>query len=220
MKHIAIGTKDIKFLNDINQVLKKIYVRYFIFKDGFVVSFPGDTSVEGGFHFSIIAESEKLFNLLQIDPSSIICFYSNQLYTVVKDQKKNIQSISIDTENGHIYLTTNEGKQHSVGSLSHELTEYRTITSRYAEAKLKYSNLSGEKLDNSVVSLLCDNELAIITKGRYRVRLTKKVIPNIKENMPITISFAETSEKDLFEMTIGTEKDGIECYHSYNCLYY
>jgi len=38
--------------------------------------------------------------------------------------------------------------------------------------------------------------------------------------MPITISFAETSEKDLFEMTIGTEKDGIECYHSYNCLYY
>lgn len=215
-----ITTKDLKVINDLNQVLKKVYKRYTIFSNGFIIpTTTEDSMVSGGIHFSIIPPEtvkklQDIFNLnLTSDTYSLIVeLDASAVFKAIKDNKKDLSSLSfIDN---HIYF---QGKDmYPIGFVQQD-SNVETYLKKVLELHTLFDLV---ELSEEVVESLSNNNMAILGKEEYKVRLTKEVIPNLKKDMLVHIGFRNDSEPTLFQIMIKTTKNDISSFHFYKCIRY
>jgi hypothetical protein len=211
-KIIPVVSKDIKFLNDINQVVKKSFLRYFIARNGVVFTNDDGKVMDNGIHFSFIEDMDKIMNLIGIPERHILMLDSAEVYTHFKDQKKFIKYLKINDQG--IFISGEE-KECRIGALI-DLTD--SMESVYKSAVDRILKNDGITISNDDIEKLLKNEVVTYGEGDTRVRVTKTLIPHIKLDLPITITFLDVENPDLFETMISITKDNITNFHVYTCI--
>jgi hypothetical protein len=209
---IPVVSKNVKILNDINQVVKKSFLRYFITRNGVVFTPSEGRAIDNGKHFSFIEEIEKLTSLIDIPERHVLMLESAKVYTHYKDQKKFIKYLKINDEG--VYLSGELGDC-CIGSIMKITDSIESIYTSAVERIMK----KDERLilDNDMEALL-RNEVVTYVDGDKRVRLTKTLIPHIKIGLPINITFLDIEDPNLFEVMLSITKDKVTNFHVYTCI--
>ena len=211
--NISIASKELKFINDINQVVKKSFLHYFITDKGLIFTDVNGACIDNGFHFSYIRNIDKLLEVIPIPNDELLVFYSQDLFNAIKENKKIIHSIKI--LNNKVYLVTDK-ESFLVGQYA-EFDEglkeiYRKAVTYTFKLEPQY------ELPNELIKSLVENEIITYRQGDHKVRITKTLFPHIKVGLPIKISFIGLNENDLFETIINITKDNVTNFHVYKCI--
>lgn len=213
---IPVDSKKIKVLNDINQVLKKPFIRYY-FDSGFAFTHPEYIEkMSSGFHFSYVNPSKyNVDDLLPHKEGYMIEISSDLLYKAIKDNKKVITDITI--ENNLIAFTGN--------SYTFPIGRYVKITEDMIKLYNKCLDIyrdkdivDMQKIDNSSIELIYANEIVNCGKGDKRIRLTKPLIPHIKSGLDLYLNTKDTDNPGIFEASVVLVKSGIYNFHVFNCV--
>lgn len=209
-----IDKKQIKLLNDLNQITKKVFARYYIFSDGFLIPSPGERQIKGGFHFCVSPDTQRILEIFELT-EQVVYINSNDLYKTVKDNKKIITHILV--ESSKIYLTDGAETKFVIGGY-HKPTE--AVGKNYARARVKYENSDKSHISAEMVESLCANNIVAFSDDNYKVRLTKELVPNIKKDFPMSIAFIPSDDENVFETLILLKKDEVVNCHLYKCIKY
>lgn len=210
----AIDKKQIKLLNDLNQIAKKVFARYYLFSDGFLIPSPGERQIKGGFHFCVSPTTQDILNIFELS-EQVVYIDSVNLYKAVKDNKKVITHITIEASK--IYLSDGAEQKFLIGGY-HKPTE--AVGKNYAKARVKYENSDKHPVGADMVESLCANNLVGFSDDTYKVRITKELVPNIKKDLPMSVAFIPVDEEDVFELLLLLKKDEVVNCHLYKCIKY
>jgi hypothetical protein len=210
---ISITNKELKVINDINQVVKKSFLHYFITDKGLIFTDVNGACIDNGFHFSYIHNIDKLLEIIPIPDDELLVFYSQDLFNAIKENKKIINSIKI--LNNKVYLVTDKDS-FLVGQYAKFDEGLKEIYRKAFTYTLKLDPQC--KLPDELIKSLVENEIITYRQGEYKIRITKTLFPHIKVGLPINISFVDLNENDLFETIINITKDNVTNFHVYKCI--
>lgn len=211
--NISITNKELKVINDINQVVKKSFLHYFITDKGLIFTDVNGACIDNGFHFSYIHNIDKLLEVIPIPNDELLVFYSQDLFNAVKENKKKINSIKI-TKN-KIYLVT-DNDSFLVGQYAEFDEGLKEIYRKAVTYTLKLD--PQYEIPDELIERLIQNEIITYRQGEYKVRIAKSLFPHIKVGLPIKVSFIDLNENDLFEAIINITKDNVTNFHVYKCI--
>lgn len=192
-------------LNKINQELKHIFNYYIISNDGTMMLKNNDQYILSGIHF---------INLIDFKPFSFMYdfnnyeFSSKDIFDIIKNHKKDINSIFID--NGELYLKSDKDK-YKIGNVNSDVS--------YPLSYIDDSNNMIELSQSDCINLI-RNKYVNLSLDKFRVRITKEVIPGLKKSHKIIIFFKEhETDNKLFYLILKVYRDGMITYHKYRCIY-
>lgn len=212
----AIVSKDIKIINDVNQVVKKLFHHYVIFPDGMITG-HAESKLPYGIHWSTLDKDkcDTIFNLLPVNTDFPIVLDSLTVYTIYKDCKKEMTDIRIDVD-GSIYIVGNI--EYKIGFILTDAVDELMFNKKVYEQNMK--DLKLEEMAFEASGLLMANEMVTYESGEYKIRVTKSVIPNLKKDSVIHIGFIDSNVDGLFESVITMKKDMVNSFHKYQCIKY
>jgi hypothetical protein len=213
----SLVSKDIKVINDFNQISKKIFKNYYIFNNILVCN-NEDANINKGQHFAFTINN-PLNNLLE---DKLLYITTDNIFKTIKDQKKNIKQININDDNELFISGDNELKSH-IGKIMDHTKMDDNITQLFINANyyIKNSLNTFNFLSKEIKESLCDNNLIIYKKDDYKFRLTKELIPNLKVEYPINIVFFDIPQNlDLIEVLICVDRGILKSFHKYICIKY
>ena len=203
---------EFKKMNDMNQDMKHIFTRYSLYNKIVV----GELVNPHGKHYAKVDYS------LPGLPDNIIVTISSQLFfNTQKEYKKFITGYQIDNEN--LYLILDGMENVLIGTAidstglaaSRKLIELKEAR-ELIESSREYIKLTDDEMDE----LLVFKTKICIQSGKFKVYLTKDIIPNLKKNDYVDIAFAETNNKTVFQMIIRICRGGTTLtHHVYKCIY-
>jgi hypothetical protein len=215
-KLIPAVSKDLKILNTINQVVKKVYLHYFVTHNGIVFTNEKGLAMDSGKHFSYIKDMDKLLNLIEIPVGHVLALKSDAIFVVMRDHKKIIRGIKIENQQVSIHTTQQDfpiGTYIEVNDLMRE--EAKTAASWI----IKFDNHIA--LDEAVIAELLDNKVVLHMEDDYKLRMTKTLFPHIKKGLRMTVGFRDDNEKpELFDAILTVTKDDVKNFHMYKCIRY
>ena len=209
----------VKKLYDLNQIIKNIADRYYVFPNGLIIIDDNDRAVDKGIHFSIIKNYDGSFN-----NEDIISYYdSKEIFNAFKFNKKDIENISININK--LFLSGKDDLLLKIGICYHKNEILKNIKDYLSKALFileEHTNESSILLSEKDKSLLLNKNLIICTDGRFKLRLCKELIPNLKEQDSVRIWFDvnESFIKNIFKAIIAVEKKEIINYHIYKAINY
>lgn len=213
---IGVTKKIIKGLNDINQDLKTIFSEYYLYPDGIIVSEPEKYLYNVGSHMCKI-------EYLPVEElkSYILKLYSDKIYKTVKDYKKIIDSISV--ESGTIYLS-GDGQKFHVGELIDiDSIKAKTIEKIYLDSVEKFNkcslNTKRMTIDAEDVEALVKNEFRYANIDKYSTRVTRGIAPGLKKSHSLSIWFNDLDDERLYNMMLDVERATVHSYHIYTCIF-
>jgi hypothetical protein len=209
-----IVSKDIKVLNDINQVVKKSFLHYFIARNGVVITDDKGLAIDNGAHFSFIEDTDKLTKLIDIPEKHLLMLEAPVVYTHYKDQKKHIKYMKVNDEG--VFLSGENGDVR-IGKII-EVTP--SIQEAFKSAVDKILVKSEELMTDDLIEAMLRNEIVTYGEGEYKVRLTKTLFPHIKIGLPITVTHLDVEDPNLFQVMLSITKDKITNFHVYTCIKY
>lgn len=211
----ALTAKERNLINDINQVVKKSFLHYFILEDGLVMSNPKGFAVDKGFHFSICKKFEIIKNLIPIPHNHVLVVSAQNMFVTFRDRKKEIEQIMID--NNIVYVGS-DNLRLPIGKLVE-----RTASIDLAEQKihnfLQHVDEEG-RLPDEMVDKMLANEITTYQKGKFKIRLTKELFPHIKKGIDLNVSFIDSGEPYTFKTLLSVDKGNVQNFHLYECIYY
>lgn len=210
---ISITSKELKVINDINQVVKKSFLHYFITDKGLIFADVNGACIDNGFHFSYIHNIDKLLEVIPIPNDELLVFYSQDLFNAVKENKKTIKSIKV--LNNKVFLVTDK-ETILVGQYAKFDESLKEIYRKAFTYTLKLE--PQYELPDDLIKSLIENEIITYRQEDYKIRITKSLFPHIKVGLPIKISFIDLNENDLFEAIINITKDNVTNFHVYKCI--
>jgi hypothetical protein len=210
----SLTTKDIKKLNDLNQVAKKVFKKYHIFPGGIIVCDENDSCCNKGIHFGIT--DEKVLCML---PENLVLSLSTEtIFKVIKDRKKDIKYLKVD--NHSLFLAGDDiefliGSVLPVEEINGEMIQLKAL----AEEGIK-NCADSEDISVTLVDSLCNNELIVFNKGDgLKLRMTKELTPGIKNSFKVSVTMVgDLNDKSLFNTYIRVIRDNMITYHQYKCV--
>lgn len=198
--------------NEVNQNMKHLFTQYSIY-NGLVF---GDYLPEQGKHYAKIN-----YNLPELLDNALITINSVVLFNTQKDYKKNIKGYKIENEN--LYLVMTDMDDVLIGtSIDFDGLAATKKQKSYEEADniINDSRLYIPLSDSDIEDMVVYKTKITIAHDKFKVYLTKDIIPNVKKTDYIDISFSETNIKTVFQMIIRINRGGtILTHHVYRCLY-
>jgi len=115
-----------------------------------------------------------------------------------------------------LYLNLSSGVEEWIGGLFdiENTPEHKASLTR---SIITHTN-NAITLSLDVVKLLLDNRIYTYIQDVYKVRLTKELLPSLKKDMKITISFEQDTNPILFNLILGMAKENVTTYHMYKCI--
>jgi hypothetical protein len=208
--------KELKWIHTLNQVVKKIYNKYVVdLQTGFVFGDVNERVPNKGTHFAIYRD---ILNLKDILPEEIthLVLYSDNIFSVMKEYKKNITGIQIDQQ--EIYFTLDTNQKYQIGSLDVP-EESKQVFERSKDVYRQFIDVT---LTEDYVYELLDKRLVVIQSGNYKLRATKELVPGINAKSLLYVGFSDTwiDHPNHFNTIMITERTGVHVYHVYTCIHY
>lgn len=216
MKRIDVTSKELKKLNDLNQIIKKVYSRYVLIPEGFILQFKEFTATKvGGTHYYFYELMDKMYEL--IPEKKPVVLFSQEIFTTMRDKKKEMKGIVLD-DDGNLYI---EGEQlYQIGFI---IKEPEPLLGEELKHAHELRGLLYTKMDNELVERMLVNDIIRLVVDKYRVRLVKTLIPNIKKDLDIFVGFQQNSEmEELFHVVLSAALMDYKLlsYHRYPCVNY
>lgn len=207
-------SKDLKFLNDINQVVKKSFLRYFVARNGIVFTDDSGSALPMGYHFSFIEDMEKFLNYLPIPEQHVLMLDSRDVYLTMRDHKKLMQYIRV--VNDTVFIA-GEKLNSKIGKF---MPIDENMMATYSKVVGYAGQDPGKELDDELIEAMIKNEVISYGDSPFSVRMTKTLFPHIKVGLPISINFFEVEDPKLFQILIRINKSDILNFHLYTCIKY
>lgn len=211
----ALTPKERNLINDINQVVKKSFLHYFILEDGLVMSNPKGFAIEKGFHFSLCKKFDVIKNLIPIPEKHILVISAQNMFVTFRDRKKEIEQIMIEN---NVVFVGSDSVRLPIGKLVERTPSIDSMEQKIHNF-LGYVDVEGRIPDESVDKML-ENEIITFEKGKYKIRLTKELFPHIKKGIDLNVSFIETGDPYTFKTLLSVDKGNVQNYHLFDCIYY
>jgi hypothetical protein len=195
-----------------------MFKRFYLFKNGMMVSKSDDQELPIGFHFC--TSDTNPFNFIE---NKVIEMSTSAIFKLLKERKKEIKYVSIIESD--LYFESDDN-QFLIGSIiePHKIdTEIQDI---YFKAKNFLStNINFSLLDDNVKEILCQKGIVTYfsdhSLGDYKLRMTNQLIPALKKDMQVKIGFHDVpKESSLFYTLMLVERGTILSHHIYKCLKY
>jgi hypothetical protein len=208
-----LDKKSLKKINDYNQITKKIFKSYIIFENGLIISEDCNSSLSNGIHFAYSKIDWDFFNT----DKKVMRIYTDVIFKCIKDNKKEIQNIVV--ENDLIYF---HGEKLNIkfGEYLNELTEKQIELKQFTTNYINnISTYNIQQIDDKNVLSLCENNLETIIYDKFKLRLTQKVIPDLKNTYNMSLNCIDLNKDKLFETIFHINRDDIiTTYHKYTCI--
>lgn len=216
---IPIVSKNVKPFNDLNQIVKKCFNIYFIFRNGLICSPTGEyvKGINKGTHIAFCESLVKeiyafIESHYRIEEGKFISFISDQLFTALKEKKKLLESIKIEDNVISIFRDKEEFTVGYIANVDEVDLESGQLLAKHI---MRNDHIS---MNFSIEGLL-NNELVTITKDDCKARMTKELIPVLKKDSNIYYNIMNGS-KDRFKLLIICESKGVRLLHVYTCVKY
>lgn len=214
---IEIPKGFLKKLNDLNQDAKVLFNNYYLYPSGIVVSQPDEYKYSVGKHFCTTR-----YKFIDENDDKILRFNSQRIYSVIKDKKKFLTHIEM--VDNTIFLTGEDIKEPIGEYFYPDSMQITKLNSEYEYILKSMEIVNTSKpdvhLDEYDVEAIVKNEYRNVSSGRYKSRITNKIIPGIKASHDITISFYNNDTDDrLFNMMIEAGRAMLHSFHLYTCIY-
>lgn len=214
---LPISSKDIKYMNSINQELKVIFEEYLI-KDGLVLTGPDKFLLNKGYHFAMVPFAPLVLN----ENIGTIVYSSKGIYNAFKANKSKLNSIYYDNTDDCIYVDFTTGDVVLIADI------VKSIDIRYHnkfDIYKKHINVPNDfrMIPESSVITMCDKSPVMLESGsELETVITKELIPGMKNTKSKTTkaSYAmrETKDPDTFELYLRGDHEFIKSYHKYLCF--
>jgi hypothetical protein len=212
MQLIPVTSKDVKFINDINQVVKKSFLHYFVVRNGVAFTNMESRAMDNGIHFSFIENIERLKELIPIPERYAVKLSSAAIYTTIKDNKKHLKHIKI--ENDQVFLQI----ENDFVLIGEYVLVEEEVHNNYAGAVFRMQKKEDITLLDSTIEAMLNNEIVTHSDGENKIRITKSLFPHIKVGVPISITFLNLDDPSLFEAMVSITKDNVTNFHVYTCI--
>lgn len=209
--------KEIKKINDFNQDAKNIFTEYYILPSGIII---GESTLLRGIHFILLNDNLPIEN-------KVLSFNSKDIYTSIKDNKKNITNLLF--VNSDIYFETIDiNKNLIIGqyytteeSLPNKINANKDTVSKIISDYISIQSNETVNIDTNDVESLVSNGVLNITAGKYMTRITKELIPGLRKNDNINILFYDDINPELFKIVIqvNRSKSKMISYHVYTAIF-
>lgn len=213
---IDVDSKKLKVLNDINQVVKKPFDRYY-FLNNVVFANLSNISLDAGVHFSYVdPDKYSLKELLPHKENHVIELISEIVYKAIKDYKKVITKLSINDDK--IYLT-GDGNTFLIGRYVPVSEEIIKLYETAADYIKDHPVSSMEEINEKDKASMYANEIVNCGSGDKRIRLTKPLLPNITMKSDIYVKNLDIEDNpNIFSSIVLLVKSNVLNYHIYNCV--
>lgn len=216
--------KDLKVINDLNQVVKNLFEQYVISLDeNLIMGVSGLSALNKGTHFSTYSGVEQIKNMLP-EGLKYIRLVAGSVFGAIRDHKKEL--IGIEVVDRNIYFTRKDAEADSIVQIQigdiidRPLDDDWTYRTYFLAGKMKQIQMP--EPSDLHVNLLMEREMVMLKEGDYKVRVTKEIIPNLTSKSEVSILFTDefVSDPTLFNLIIRMEKTGVATYSIYTCLKY
>lgn len=218
LKNLDFDKKQIKKLNEFNQITKNYFNYYYMFDNGLLICRDHEKfkKAQKGFHFCV----STINPLCDMDDGKIFALTSDCVYKIIKDRKKDITGLALENDNILFSLTENNmfniGKIYDYSKLPKDLMDNYNIamkTMKQCSESERYDILHDD------VTTLMTNGIINYEKKGYKLRITRELIPNLKKDSNVSIRFFDIpKDTSLFHVVITVTRDEIVSYHKYTCI--
>lgn len=216
-KKTPITSKDIKYMNNINQELKVIFEEYVV-RDGLVLTGPDKFMSNKGYHFAVV----DFAPLILSEKIGDIVYSSKGVYNAFKANKSKLSSIYLDTNDYNIYVEFTTDEKIMIAEVVKSIDiRYRNKFDIYK----KNINIPSDfcMIPESSVIKMCDKNPVILESGsEMETVITKELIPGMKNTKSKTTkaSYAmrQGKDRDTFELYLRGDHEFIKSYHKYLCF--
>lgn len=212
---IMVITSDIKKLNSLNQDIKKIGSKYYVFDNNLILIEEEQGKVNKGEHFCVL-KKDKTFEFLNND--SIKLFFSDPIFKTIQKKKKDVEKLIL--KDNIFYLMDKKNTPSMVGKVydMNDLNYY--IKYLYPKVvSLLESEHNRYPLSEENKEVIKDCGLVTFNINEYKIRICKELIPNFKIEQNINIFFNKvTNEKKVFQTIIEVDRGSYISYHIYHCI--
>jgi len=212
---MELTSKDIKKLNEFNQIVKRVFNGIYIFSDGIIMTDPEiGNRVNKGVHFATTS-IQPIDNIPSNYYMSLKC---DKIFKFIRDNKKNIRYLTID--GGDLYIDLKDESKEIIGRIF-DADDNLYLKKRAISNTIEYHKTHSSLVSQNVIESLSDNEIYTYGDDEYRVRITKELLPALKRDMKVNISFRdEVGDPTLFYIILSVDKGDVITYHMYKCIKY
>lgn len=210
--------KVFKTIHDMNQEAKNIFGDTFIIHRDKLYCDPYDvnTSTQIGRHMGFL--EKPIYDGYDYDTPLI--FHSRNFYRLQKSFKKYIDKLNICEDTGCMSVTmTNDCPNMTVVEKKMPVNVTNIITSPYLGDIVPYErgiNLNDYKsLSEDEVTKLVQNKYLDLIGGGVRVRITKSLIPNLKEKYVVYYKFEKCDDDGMGFVMFYVIRDTLISLHKY-----
>lgn len=218
-KVTPLSQKEIKAINEFNQVAKKVFKAFYLTNTGVLYTDNDKATIDKGFH---IAKSKNdIFNSFFCTDGYIICLMTDYIYKAIKEDKKNIDKLIFSSHS--IFFVTNSNKEYPIGTIHRIDSSNEEKNTSFCKLEESLNNKGWIHLENEVINLLCNNELVtyVSSNEKYKLRFTKQIIPGLKPDSKVDIYFDDIDEsKNVFSSTFRIDREELISYHQYICSFF
>lgn len=207
---IELDKKEVKKINEFNQLIKK-YFKYFFICNNIIISDNDNRCLDKGIYYIIIQNNP--FEKIILDKGNVLQLSSIDIYKSIKDNKKYIKGLIL--ENDILYFDLGEDKERCfIGNIHEKISINIPDIS-----KINFNESDNIELLLEDIESLYGNTMMTINDNNHKVRITKELIPGLKKDSIIKVSFSDDdTDNDIFNMVILLELDDKLFYHYYKCI--
>jgi hypothetical protein len=180
-----------------------------------------------GLHFMTLTESQHINELHDIRPDSngslvpVIVFSSTNTFEALRDtKKKDITSYSASEDK--LYMDTTNGKI-QIGAVVPLHSVLSKVPDEYNDMINFKKNIQSYPFSATLKSEMVDDlqtKCITIDWDGFRIRMSKRLIPNLKKDDHIQIHYKNIGEDYFNAIFEVTKKSGIKIFHSYDFINY
>jgi hypothetical protein len=214
VSNLKVDKKIIKKVEELNKVMRRMCKVYCLFGDGIALPYQNSKVIDIGYHF---AQSETIQEIVSaMTNSGFLILNGVKISEVFKDYKKSeIEEIVVDNNLIKIKVSTDKKELNFViGEISDSI-----IPNIYFKVKEKIKQFKQKsiKMSDEATQTLLDGEILIHQYEDFRIKMSKELLPTLKNSSDIWFLFSEINE-EIFEAVLMDEDNSISSFHLYSCI--
>jgi hypothetical protein len=222
VRTVMFNKDNIKMLEIINQNCKYLFDKYIILSSKIIIGFYDNKSLNKGIHYAgLMNGCFDDFQLINLDPLYIV-FNANHIFQIFKTTKKSdLQTYSVIINQSGITCLSSP-KLETPLIIGESITLSSDDECNYLK-ELEVFDVEGESIviSESTIGDLLNNKVRILEYAKYKIRITKELLPNLKKDDTVAINMINLKNNLIkIRFTIFKNKTNMMTYHIYTAINY